>query len=411
MKILLPLVSILAFFTTAIAQNLVPNPGFETYSACVTSSSQVNRAVPWDSPPSQTGTPDFMHACMPSGNQTVPTNFYGSQAPRENNGQGYMGMITYYSGSVEVCEYLQAPLIAPLQAGVSYNVGFHISRSDNFRWATDRIGILLSNGAATGSGNFQAMTNYTPQIENPAGAMLIDATSWEVIGGIYTAGGGETHITIGNFRNEANTQIQDLGTGLGWAYYYIDSVFVLPVTVLPVELARFGAVKEGSQSLLTWESKTEQALDIFEVERAGPDGQFRKIGSVKAKGNSQELLEYDFTDRYPQLGDNTYRLKMIDMDGSHNYSLKRTLHFEREDLPIWVSPNPFQDQLFLHFAGLESSAIKIKLIDSKGAIVWQSTEASVAAELKVNTAELAAGMYILEVQSEFPIYRQKLLKR
>src|ERR1043166_7746227 len=72
--------------------NLVPNPGFENYSACPSSASQICSAAPWFQPTTD-GTSDFFHTCalpnIPAVFAGVPDNLYGSQVP--HSGQGYAG--------------------------------------------------------------------------------------------------------------------------------------------------------------------------------------------------------------------------------------------------------------------------------------------------------------------------------
>ncbi len=209
-------------------QNLAPNNGFDVYSVCPSTSSQIV-TPPWTTPVGQTGTPDYMNACFVggAGAQGVPTNFYGYQIPVSSD--GYYGMITHYGGGIEVREYLTAQLTQPLMAGQTYSVGFSVSLSDNFKYATDHFGAYLSVAAPTWSGNYSAMNTYTAQIDNGAGNVISDMAGWTLISGTYTAIGGEQFITIGNFFNDASTQVVTVNaSGLQWAYYYMDEAFVIP---------------------------------------------------------------------------------------------------------------------------------------------------------------------------------------
>ena len=110
--------------TIIIAQNLVPNPGFESYSSCPTSYTvpnvnQINKAVPWDHPCYE-GTSDFFHKCGYG-----PSNFAGGQSPHA--GDGYAGFFVWNS-LYEYREYIQAPLTVPLVGGTTYEVSFWVCR-------------------------------------------------------------------------------------------------------------------------------------------------------------------------------------------------------------------------------------------------------------------------------------------
>lgn len=87
--------------------------------------------------------------------------------------------------------------------------------------------------------------------------------------------------------------------------------------VLPVRLVSFTATVKEDRTLLKWKVAAEAALDRYEVERSINGTEYLAAGVVPAKG----LAEYSFTD-YTAAHDKTiyYRLKMVDKDGSTNYS-------------------------------------------------------------------------------------------
>jgi gliding motility-associated-like protein len=208
------------------AQNLVPNSGFDVYTTCPSTSSQFNLTPPWTNVSNVSGTPDYMNACF-GGNQGVPVNFYGNQVPV--SGSGYYGLITYYN-TAEVREYLSVPLTCTLTAGVEYEVGFHVSLSDNFRFATDHFGAYFSSGPLFGSDDGNALP-FVPQVDNPAGNVLSDMTNWTFISGTFIASGNETYLTLGNFHTDNQTQVVmvNSSSSLQWAYYYVDEVYVIPL--------------------------------------------------------------------------------------------------------------------------------------------------------------------------------------
>ena len=69
----------------------------------------------------------------------------------------------------------------------------------------------------------------TPQVESPANAPLANSTGWTLVSGVFTAAGGEDHIVIGSFHNDASTAtFPGPGQWPGGAYYSIDDVSVEP---------------------------------------------------------------------------------------------------------------------------------------------------------------------------------------
>lgn len=205
------------------AVNLVPNDSFESYTACPVTFGELYRAAPWDAP--TTGTSDHLNACHPGTfpSVDVPNNEQGVQAAR--TGVGYAGIIPL-SAAADYREYIEAPLNSPLVANTAYLVKFYVSLADESLLAIDRIGAFLSVGSVGPVGNFAPLA-VTPQVESPANVHLTDATDWTLISGVVVAAGGEDHIVIGSFRDDASTStVPGPGTWPGGSYYYIDDVSV-----------------------------------------------------------------------------------------------------------------------------------------------------------------------------------------
>ncbi len=89
---------------------------------------------------------------------------------------------------------------------------------------------------------------------------------------------------------------------------------------LPVELNYFQLREEGGDVKLFWSTVTEVNSFAFFVERRKPDQEWAQIGSVEAAGQSNSLKYYSFTDSKPQPSVYDYRLKMVDNDGTFEYS-------------------------------------------------------------------------------------------
>lgn len=223
-----PLAAVVFALSLAVPQrsqavNLVPNPSFESFTSCPTNFSQINLAAPWDTP--TTGTSDYLNACAPVAfpSLNVPQNQQGFQSAL--TGSGYAGLIPY-SAAPNYREYIQAPLSSPLAPGTPYLVQFHVSLADSSLYAIDRLGAYLAVGAVGPVPNFAPLA-VTPQVESPANVPLGNFTGWTLISGKVVASGGEDHIVIGSFRNDASTAlVPGPGQWPGGSYYYVDDVSV-----------------------------------------------------------------------------------------------------------------------------------------------------------------------------------------
>jgi hypothetical protein len=215
--------------------NLAPNPQFENYSACPSSFSQVPTVGPWFNP--SIATPDYFNSCTTFPLVSTPTNFGGTQTPY--TGQGYAGAFVYSRYGTNpppgYREYIEAPLLATLQAGVTYQVSFRVNLADFSGWAISEIGAHFSAGPVI-SNSSQNVFGVIPQVVNPSGNPLTSTSAWMQVSGTFTAVGGENHITLGNFRDDASTTaVLNLGTNspvanmVDFSYYYFEDIQVVPL--------------------------------------------------------------------------------------------------------------------------------------------------------------------------------------
>ncbi|MBK8471730.1 MAG: hypothetical protein IPL33_05825 [Sphingobacteriales bacterium] len=79
-----------------IAQNLVPNPGFDTPVLCPTGAGQISNAAGWSS--ATDGSADYYDACG-SAAYATPANIAGSQAPCKRDGLCWFLPIVLMTGA------------------------------------------------------------------------------------------------------------------------------------------------------------------------------------------------------------------------------------------------------------------------------------------------------------------------
>lgn len=237
------------------AQNLVPNPGFETTLALPSNAGQWNLAQPWDG---INGTADLYvrgqvgSPLLPCDLVNIPTNVAG--LCDERTGQNYyMGLQFDLINNQR--EYLTAPLVIPLNNGDIYRIEFYVQLADSARFACNRIGALLSNNIPIQPGT--GVINFVPQLESIA--QITDATGWTKVTGVYQAFGGENYITIGIFRNDNDPLLQKTDFGPrasnctsmdNSAYYFIDDISVTPVNVT-VQIEGDSIICPGESTVLS----------------------------------------------------------------------------------------------------------------------------------------------------------------
>ncbi len=173
---------------------------------------------------------------------------------------------------------------------------------------------------------------------------------------------------------------------------------------LPVQLTSFTGYKDGAVNQLNWKSSSELNTLEFIVERSTDAINFIALGSVDAAGFSTMPLNYQFTDNAPENAINYYRLKMVDIDYTYEYSniiaINNINIFISNDIVLF--PNPTTDNLFANITSASKQDMNIVVLDMSGRII--STTQVVLAEGKnivpLNSYMLAAGNYILEFRDK-----------
>ncbi|MCO6501016.1 MAG: T9SS type A sorting domain-containing protein [Vicingus serpentipes] len=213
---------------TACASEVVANGGFEgVTSACGTGTTSSGNAVlytdstsvaDWygtiESSVTVGGTPDYNNDNC-SGNPTQSClNGFGSLGFYTSNGAGIAG------GR----EYIQSALKNTLEAGEEYCLSVLVSKgigkgSDGIGFWFHNKGIINTDSSNGGSYFLGpgSIINGQPQVENPRGN-IFNACRELKLG--FCANGTETHLTIGNFRDNANTSPS------GISYLIIDDLSV-----------------------------------------------------------------------------------------------------------------------------------------------------------------------------------------
>jgi len=107
-------------------------------------------------------------------------------------------------------------------------------------------------------------------------------------------------------------------------------------TPTPVQLKSFNAELNNKFVRLNWDVSTEENFDYYSIERSQELSTWKEIGQVAGKGSESN---YVFIDENPIIGDNYYRLNMIDIDAKSAYSWNSQVNLTADDV-VKIYPNP-----------------------------------------------------------------------
>jgi hypothetical protein len=180
----------------------------------------------------------------------------------------------------------------------------------------------------------------------------------------------------------------------------------------------FTVQKQGNDDvLLKWTAATETNVSVYEIELARTEtdlqtGHFVKIGEVAGLGIA-DLLHYTFTDKEAdKYGARYYRLKIVNDDGSFNFSPIRSILFDRP--AVWqVYPNPSAGIFNLVYHVNTGEGIDAQLIDASGRLVknYHVVGSGFVQKLRVDLTGSVSGVYLLKVDAAgkketFKLYKQ-----
>ena len=209
------------------AQNLVPNPSFETYTTCPTNYAQIRSALPWVS---SLNSSEYFNTCSTYSNVTIPINLYGCNYQYPYTGSAYAGIQTLVLSFPNTRSNISVQLSSALALNNYYLVKFYTNKINCIQYAHNNIALNFSNVLTTtvSAGSTVNLPMHIYKFGNP---IISDTLNWTEIMGIYKANGTEQYITIGNFKDDANTQVllTNLTNSSTASYYLIDDVSVEPI--------------------------------------------------------------------------------------------------------------------------------------------------------------------------------------
>ncbi len=204
------------------AQNLIDNGGFETYTALPNNVMQSNLFVGWSKcNQGGGGTPDYFHTNA-TGLVQLPNSFYATLNP--HSGNAAMGIIAYHGVSTDYREYIAHQFNSPLVVGAAYQLTYWISNGQyngNYGGSgCNHLGVAFS--LSEPQQNSTLPLNISPQFTT--NSVLYD-TNWQQLSYTFYPDSAYQYIVLGNFQDNANTQIQNFENNpIAIAYYFIDDV-------------------------------------------------------------------------------------------------------------------------------------------------------------------------------------------
>ncbi|HEY6978326.1 MAG TPA: T9SS type A sorting domain-containing protein [Chitinophagaceae bacterium] len=221
--------------------------------------------------------------------------------------------------------------------------------------------------------------------------------------------------SLGNLQNfTVSSKTKTISANAGNAVTYTHSFTIVSsgsveslCGVLPVNIISFTAALKNKIVLLNWQTANEQNNAFFAIERSNnSNNNFKEVGRVNGKANSNQTQQYTFEDFNPLNGGNYYRLRQVDKDGKATYSKVVFIDLSKR-IAIKLYPNPARDILMLE--GLNANSMtKISIISVQGSAFAKTTTST--STYTWNIKQLPAGTYYVKIESDKNVTTLKFVK-
>lgn len=174
---------------------------------------------------------------------------------------------------------------------------------------------------------------------------------------------------------------------------------------LPVELVFFEGERSKQSTQLRWQTSTEINNDFFEILRSTHGTPWIPITTIDSKaagGNSDQTLDYSFTDWAAfSVRDVYYQLRQVDFDGKSNLSHIENVQIDfEEDLTAAIYPNPAKDKLSLTLASPYQERMTIEILGLSGQkhLIREINVSKGINQLFLDVSRFNDGIYLLNIK-------------
>lgn len=228
------------------------------------------------------------------------------------------------------------------------------------------------------------------------------------------------NIPLANFGANLAGQRSKIGamliTSTASSDLYVDNIYFSTsstYTTLPLTLISFTGKQSATGAELNWTTASEENFMGFEIEHRTDNTEFTALPGVFIAGGKSN---YTFTDKNPATGNNYYRLKRVDNDGTFEYSENVVIirfGLSTDAAIVSFYPNPVGNELNINYNTYTYGETSFTLSDVQGKVLKKQTLVSSIGSnsAQLNTTDLEKGVYILNIiHNGAKLSSQKIIK-
>ena len=258
-------------------------------------------------------------------------------------------------------------------------------------------------------------------------------TIWNLAYGNDEVGGRATFFTednfsVTNYGSKSNPGVDRVGndvTGsLGYqrnstttdpdSYTAINGDLGSPLlggyTPLPISLTSFTAKPNDKNSVaLNWVTASEENNDYFSVEHSIDGRGFIEIDQVHGAGTTSEYQFYSFVHENARKGNNYYRLRQVDYDGTFSFSQIEVVVLEDEsELVVRPTLATTEVQIFFN-EELDNNGV-VEIVNFMGQVIESIQFSDESGQITLDVNDLDSGHYVIRVNTENGMSSTRFIK-
>ena len=187
------------------------------------------------------------------------------------------------------------------------------------------------------------------------------------------------------------------------------------VSILPLSLVEFkGTISQSKVAKLFWKVEHETNMSYYIVERSFNGREFKAIGQVAARGNSNNSITYTYDDNLSGLGVENVYYRLREVEKSSTFRVTHVIAFKLSDkagMNVSIYPNPAKSFFVLRVNTIVDAKAIVRVMDMTGRnLVSSNTVVSNGNNaITIDINNIPAGTYNVQVLINGETYNQRLV--
>ena len=173
---------------------------------------------------------------------------------------------------------------------------------------------------------------------------------------------------------------------------------VVSYSLTSSEVLSLNAQAELKRSRIEWVSNTSYKNDYYTVQKmSDKTGDFEDLEVINATNKTEELQHFTTYDTNPTEGDNIYRIKVSQLDGSVKFSETNKVVFGKMS-GVSIFPNPSSEYVDIDLSLYKGQTVNIYLYNTFGhQVAFKTVENVGETPVRLDTSSYMAGNFLLRI--------------